>query len=66
MEDPDESIIKLDTNAFEKVKRSALHNLETVTWLRKRKKKITSKKYQDPGNLYTPFITFLSQIEIRR
>jgi len=45
MEDPDESIIKLDDTAFEKVKRSALHNLETVTWLRKRKNKLKSKKY---------------------
>jgi len=52
LEDPDESIVELtEKEDYKDAKRSALHNLKTVSWLRKRKKKPKRGviKYVDPG-----------------
>jgi len=68
MDDPDESIIKLDDSAFKTVQRSSLHNLKTVTWLRKRRIKSKSKKYVDPGKTeiiltFTLTLIYIAQLK---
>ena len=56
LEDPDESVVELkEDETYKEEKRSALHNLKTVSWLKKHKRKNTRKmsEYDDPGKHYS-------------